>query len=246
VVVTLDELRIIAGEKGFDIVLLEKDYLVTYLLYLLKDVKNIHFKGGTALNKILLNHQRLSEDIDFTLTGKLSEVEAEIKAKLKGTMFDKITHDKRVDQFVRLIAHYRLFHEEGTIFIDLNERAKLLLKPKMMQIPHFYPEHIPMFGISCIHRNEMIAEKVMAVCQRYKPRDYLDVYYIIKNNIPISISLIKRKFKENGETFSKKLIFKNTNRIFNEWNSDITRLTKSKPLFEEVMQTLKKFFKYKQ
>lgn len=129
--ITLDELKIIAGEKGFDIVLLEKDYLVTYLLYLLKDVKNIHFKGGTALNKILLNHQRLSEDIDFTLTGKLSEVEAEIKAKLKGTMFGQITHDKRVDQFVRLVVHYKLFHEEGTIFIDLNERAKLLLKPKM-------------------------------------------------------------------------------------------------------------------
>lgn len=243
--VTLDELRIIAGEQGFDIVLLEKDYLITYLLYLLKDVKNIYFKGGTALNKIFLNHQRLSEDIDFTLTGKLHEVEEEIKAKLKGTMFGRIMHDKRVDQFVRLVVHYMLFHEEGTIFIDLNERAKLLLKPKKMQIPHFYPEHIPKFEISCLHRNEMVVEKVMAVCQRYKPRDYLDIYYIIKKNIPVSISLIRRKFKENGKSFSKKLIFKNTNKIFNEWNADVSRLTKSKPSFREVMETLKMFFEYR-
>lgn len=50
--ITLEELKIIADEKGFNINLIEQDYLITYLLYLLKDVKNIYFKGGTALNKI--------------------------------------------------------------------------------------------------------------------------------------------------------------------------------------------------
>ncbi|MBI5871827.1 nucleotidyl transferase AbiEii/AbiGii toxin family protein [archaeon] len=73
------------------------------------------------MNKILLNHARLSEDIDFTLTDSLSKVEKEIKEKLKGTKFKKISHDKRVDKFVRLIVHYKLFHDGGTIFIDLNE-----------------------------------------------------------------------------------------------------------------------------
>ena len=54
--ITLDELKIIADKKRLEIVLLEKDYLLTYLLYLIKDIKNIYFKGGTALNKIFLNH----------------------------------------------------------------------------------------------------------------------------------------------------------------------------------------------
>ena len=45
-----------------------KDYYLTLILYLIKDVNGIYFKGGTALNKIFLNHARLSEDIDFTLT----------------------------------------------------------------------------------------------------------------------------------------------------------------------------------
>lgn len=40
-VITLDELKIIAAEKNFNIVILEKDYLLTYLLYLIKDVKDI-------------------------------------------------------------------------------------------------------------------------------------------------------------------------------------------------------------
>ncbi|MFQ5621496.1 MAG: nucleotidyl transferase AbiEii/AbiGii toxin family protein [Candidatus Nanoarchaeia archaeon] len=114
--ITFEELKIIADEQGFNIALFEKDYLLTYLLYLIKDIKGIYFKGGTALHKIFLEHERLSEDLDFTLTRKLFDVEKEIKDVLKGTIFDKITHDKRVTHFVRLIAHYKLFHEEGTFY----------------------------------------------------------------------------------------------------------------------------------
>lgn len=244
--ITLDELKIIADEQGFDIVLIEKDYLITYLLYLLKDVKNIYFKGGTALNKIFLNHERLSEDLDFTLTGNLTEVEKEIRNRLKGTIFDKITYDKRVDKFIRLVVHYRLFHEKGTIFVDLNERARLLLKPQKTKVPHFYKEHIPEFKVNCLHKNEVVAEKVMALCQRYKPRDYFDVYCVIKTKIPVSTDLIKRKFKDNGNIFTPELIFKNTNKVFNEWNDDLFRLTKTKIPFKEAMDVLKKFFRYKE
>ena len=82
-----DELKIIAAEQGFNFQLLEKDYLLTYLLFLIKDVEHIHFKGGTALNKIFLEHVRLSEDLDFTLTGDLQKVESKIKEKLQNTIF---------------------------------------------------------------------------------------------------------------------------------------------------------------
>ena len=109
--ITLDELKIIADKKKLNIIILEKDYLVTYLLYLIKDIKNIYFKGGTALNKIFLNHKRLSEDLDFTVTEDIPKIEEKIKNKLKGTIFNKISHDKRVDNFTRLVVHYKLFHE---------------------------------------------------------------------------------------------------------------------------------------
>lgn len=83
--ISKDELLDISYKETFNIVLIEKDYLLTYLLYLIKDVDGIYFKGGTALNKIFLNHARLSEDLDFTLTKNLNVVENDIKEKLKGT-----------------------------------------------------------------------------------------------------------------------------------------------------------------
>lgn len=242
--ISLDELKIIANKQKFNLILLEKDYLLTYLLYLIKEVKGIYFKGGTALNKIFLNHERLSEDLDFTLTRKLSEVEKEIKDKLEGTIFKKITHDKRVDKFARLIVHYQLFYEKGTIFIDLNQRAKLLLKPEKIKIPHFYKGFIPDFEVNCLNKKEMIAEKIMATCQRYKPRDYCDIYYIIKKKVPIQIDLVKKKFKENKKKFTKELLFKKTSKVFSKWNEDLSGLIKTNLSFMEVIKTLKKYFKY--
>ena len=62
------EFNDIVARTGFNKDKLKKDYYLTLILYLIKDVKGIYFKGGTALNKIFLNHARLSEDIDFSLT----------------------------------------------------------------------------------------------------------------------------------------------------------------------------------
>src|SRR3989344_7713921 len=244
--ITLSELKIISDKEGFNINLIEKDYLITYLLYLLKDINNVYFKGGTAINKILLNHARLSEDIDFTLTGSILNAEKEIKNKLKGTMFSRISHDKRVDKFVRLVVHYRLFHDEGTIFIDLNERAKLFQKPERRQIPHFYKEHIPPFSVNTLSKEEMIAEKMAAAIGRNKPRDHFDLYKIIKAGYPIDLDLVKKKCEQSGDEFNIIKMFHQAKKLKNRWDEDMIGLISEQITFQEVMRTLAKHFKLKE
>ena len=244
--ITIEELKIIAGEKGFNIVLLEKDYLLTELLYLIKDIKGIYFKGGTALNKIFLNYARISEDLDFTLLGKISDVEKEIKDKLKGTIFDKISHDKRVDKFVRLIVHYKLFHDEGTIFIDLNERAKLIKKPEKHDVHHFYIDYIPKFSINTLAKDEMIGEKIAATIGRNKPRDHFDIYTLISHKIPLDMELAKKKCESSGHEFNIVKMFNNANKLKNRWDEDLAELLAKKVTFQEVMQKLAKHFKLKE
>lgn len=244
--ITLDELKVIAGDKNFNIRLIEKDYLLTQLLYLLRDIDGIYFKGGTALNKIFLNHARLSEDLDFTTTKKVTEIEEQIRAKLKGTKFNKITHDKRVEKFTRLIVHYKLFHEEGTIFIDLNQRAKLNQKPEKHAIKHFYPEFIPEFSVNTLSKEEVIAEKVSAAISRNAPRDHFDLYTISSHKIPINQKLVKEKCKQSGQEFSIIRIFKNANKLKNKWDEDVSQLLPTETSFIQVMKTLAKHFKYKE
>src|SRR3989344_2452240 len=113
------EFRDISSKYPFDRVLLGKDYFITVLLYLLKDVDGIYFKGGTALHKVFLDYARLSEDIDFTLTKSLKEIKPKIVSIIeKSRLFEKITEDKNVEGFLRMVVHYKGYSGEvGEIFI---------------------------------------------------------------------------------------------------------------------------------
>ena len=137
------------------------------------------------------------------------------------------------------------FMKKGTIFIDLNKRAKIYLKSEEAEIKHFYPEHIPKFKIKTLNLKEIIAEKIAAVVLRYAPRDYYDVYNIIKYKLPIDMKLIKKKFRDNNKTYDIERIFKRGNKIYSKWESDLLPLVSTKPEFKEVMETLKQFFNYK-
>jgi predicted nucleotidyltransferase component of viral defense system len=68
----------ISGKTGFNRLLIVKDFYITILLYLLKDVEGIVFKGGTALQRTVLNYSRISEDIDLTLEKDLNVIKKEI------------------------------------------------------------------------------------------------------------------------------------------------------------------------
>ncbi|MBL7159952.1 MAG: nucleotidyl transferase AbiEii/AbiGii toxin family protein [Candidatus Aenigmarchaeota archaeon] len=242
---TLDKLKIIGGREGFNEIMLEKDYLITRLLYLIKDVEGIYFKGGTALHKIFFNHQRLSEDLDFAATRSVRKIVDDIKSALKRSIFEEIGFGKDVDGFTRVIIKYKLFHEEGKIFIDLNERGRILLEPKKYKIIHFYEEFIPKFKVKCLDKREIISEKFMAAATRYRPRDYVDLYFLVKNKIPFNKVIIKKKFLLNKLKFSSDMIFENTNKVFIRWDNDLSQILKEPLDFKKVMEVLKKHFKYR-
>ncbi len=244
---TMDKFRDIASQLPFNNVLLAKDYHVTILLYLLKDMEGIYFKGGTALQKIFLNYARLSEDIDFTVTRDIGEIKREIKSILKRSkVFERITKDKDVEGFTRLIAHYTDFSGgKDRVFIDLNKRAKLLLKPEKHKIKHFYKGSIPDFSFNTLAREEMIAEKMSAAIARNRPRDHYDLYRIIKAGLPINHSLVKRKCKQSGVEFNIVRMFSRANKLKNRWEKDVSPLIVEEISFQKVMRVLARHFKLK-
>ncbi len=238
----------IAGETGFQKTLIVKDYYITLILYLIKDVKGIYFKGGTALQKIFLNYARLSEDIDLSLTKNVRDVKKEITELLMSSkLFTQITQDKDVDGFIRLVIHYRgSSNEEGVIFIDMNERAKLIMDPEKHKINHFYQENIPEFSFMTEAQKEMIAGKVMAAIGRNKPRDHYDLYEIIKAKLPIDLGLVKKKSELAHTEYNIIKMFNKAKTLKNRWDSDMDPLIAERITFQEVMQTLAKYFKLKE
>ncbi len=245
--IELKELQVIAGENGFDLETIIKDYYLTLLLYNLSGIKGVYFKGGTALNKIYFNHIRLSEDLDFTVTGNIEKIEQQIRQAIKREQdFASVTHDKKVNQFVRLLVHYKSPLKEDYIIVDLNKRASVHLKPEEKEVKHFYAGKIPEFSIQTLNFKELVAEKVSATIQRNAPRDYYDLYNIITKKIPINIKLVKQKLKEHNQKFDISKIFNSGGKVFNRWETDLLPLTSTKPDYKKVITAIAKHFKYKE
>ncbi|MAG78321.1 hypothetical protein CL616_03065 [archaeon] len=245
--ITEDEFNNIVAQTGFTYALMLKDYYITIILYLLKDVKGIYFKGETALNKIFLEYARISEDVDYSVSKDLKIVEKEIREIIKECpFFHSVTHDKRVNKFTRLIAHYKGFdNEESTVFIDLNEKADLVLKPEEHKIPHHYPENVPLFSVTTLAKKEMMAEKVAATIGRNKPRDHFDVYMILKHKQPLDLKLVKKKCENSGNEFNIIKMFNKAKKLKNRWDEDMAPLLANNITFQEIMQTLAKHFDLK-
>jgi len=240
-------LNYLAGEKGFNILYLEKDYFLTLLLFFLKDIDGLHFKGGTALNKIFLNHRRLSEDLDFTCNKPINETKAQILKIIEEQkeLFPKAEFLKQTPNYSRIKVFYNSYQKEGLfLFIDINSKASVLLKPKKQKVPHFY-EEIPGFESKTLDVKELVAEKIRALITRRQPRDYFDAYTIIHKQLKIDLPLVKKKLKEAGQEFSVERIFKNANKIYRGWDSEIGSLTNEPIEYKTAITAIAKHFKYK-
>ena len=242
----LKELQVIAGERGFDLETIVKDYYLTLLLHRLSGINRLCFKGGTALNKICFNHIRLSEDLDFSVKGSIGTVETQIRRALgQEKEFVKVTHDKKTKQFVRLLVHYETALKPDYIIVDLNQKASIRLKPEEKEVKHFYRGKIPKFSIRTLNFEELVAEKVSAAFQRNAPRDYYDLYNIIIRRMFINERLVKQKLKEHGQRFDISRLFKPGSRVYSRWEADLLPLTKTKPSWKKVIKKIAEYFKYR-
>jgi len=241
--VTADQINTIVGKTGFDRDLILKDYYLTLFLYLLRNVRGIYFKGGTALQKTLLDYSRISEDIDFTLTRDVVEVKREIRELLEAEGF-VLTEEKSVHQFTRFVVTYDGSLGSGKVLIDLNERGQLLTEPVVQTLSNFYP-NIPPFSFPTLSPEEMVAEKVVAAIGRNKPRDHYDLYRLIKRGITFNLELMRRKCAQSGFEFSVIRMFNRAKRLKKRWDADLVPLIKEPVSFQEVMLTLAEYFDLK-
>jgi len=241
-----NRLRYLSGLKGLNLIYLEKDYFLTALLYLLRDVSGLCFKGGTALNKIFLNHTRLSEDLDFVARENASKIKSRITEILnKGNkIFPKYEFENQTKDFFRMKIFYQSFFTATSfIILDVNGKASIIIEPEKKKVPHFY-EEIPGFEILTLHIKELVAEKVRSLIMRNQPRDYFDIYMLLEKGYKIDFRLAERKLREANQSLDKERIFKNAQKVYSRWD-DMKQLTNQPAEFMEVIKKLQKEFGYK-
>ena len=205
------ELRGLARERNLALDLLEKDYALGWILIgvsksTLSD--KIIFKGGTALSKVHFPLDwRLSEDLDFTI--KEGVVLEDVSAKLTDELpviVDRMSggltlNFKRTpfmnDDFLRARVQFTGPISKNTVKIEVSTECFIgPIDEISVQSTYDYP----VFDILAYTKENILAEKMRAILERRKIRDYYDVWRLVKEN---KVDLEKAK-----EVFHKKCLAK--------------------------------------
>lgn len=240
--VSKEEIINIAKKARLPIGTIEKDFILTYILQKIYEssLKNkIIFKGGTALHKLYL-HKRISIDLDFT---ELEYIDInELKLVIEDREINsRIKEINKTDKSTKILLSYTSVLEyKNNIIIDISKREKPFLKliNKKLKSPYFKDFEVLTFKLE-----ELIAEKIRAIIQRNKPRDYLDIYYVLNKkdfDFKKSIEISKQKLKADNDNFDIERVFNNLGVVRSLWEQDLREILLNVPDFDIVIKRLRK------
>jgi predicted nucleotidyltransferase component of viral defense system len=184
-----------AIESGLrDIMIAEKEVILTYLLQLLSErglLDRFAFKGGTCLRKMVIGSQgRFSTDLDFTGIEEhdhetvILDMMAAFQEPYHGIQF-AISDDSYYETQDGLswgvnptYAHEWNASAESEIRLQISLReTPTLATERRVQYPQSYFRQLPFApaDLTCLALPEIIAEKIRACYQRNKARDIYDL-----------------------------------------------------------------------
>ncbi|GFP27438.1 MAG: hypothetical protein DDT18_01674 [Actinobacteria bacterium] len=223
--ISLGELKTKAAQSGIDISVLERDYVISWVLKGIFDDRSLKeglvFKGGTALRKVYFPDYRFSEDLDFTMIKPLTELgEVQIHESLGDvcksvytqsgvelTLVDfKQTRDELGEEaFVGKIQYVgSRGHRAGNpprIKLDITFYEEVILPPNKLPLLHSYSDASECKAVIAAYRlEEMVAEKLRSILQRQRSRDIYDLWYLLKfHNRELDKELIRKVFQKKCE-----------------------------------------------
>lgn len=185
---------------------LELDYVQAVVLRGIYGRDDLVFKGGTCLRR-LHGLDRFSEDLDFSLASDdIGEREARATVEAGVSMMERSGMGVEVKGWrtrrevftCRLRYEGPLFTGEdlsrGTLQVEMS-RAVPFMEPAWTSIASEYVD-AGTFLVQAMDVEEIAAEKLRSLRQRRKPRDLLDVWFLLGRGVRPREDLMARKLDE--------------------------------------------------
>ncbi len=226
----------------------EKDYLLALVLQIITDSKigkTLTFKGGTAIHHCYLEQSRFSEDLDFS-------------SNQQAVALDEV---RKIFADVNYLQIKKDYFSEATIKIERLQYTGPLVQPNFLKVEIDFFQNVILptktllyknvwgleFDISVMDIREICAEKIRAMSDRARYRDFYDLYLILDtHNIDLAevVELINRK--EIRRSITKSSIDKNWKIVLTQKakemqqiyysrqvsDADIEKMIRSLPLVE--------------
>jgi len=160
--------------------------------YAQENSETILFKGGTAL-RILYKSPRFSEDLDFSTPAinqkTIEDILQETLVRLdqEGLRVDLEESTATTGGFL-CILRTGIAKHGFDISIEISSRKK---KPSGQLIVVENP-YIDTYTLMSLKREELISEKIEALLDRKKPRDFFDLYYMLRSNLMPEKAVLKK------------------------------------------------------
>jgi predicted nucleotidyltransferase component of viral defense system len=262
-----ETIRTISAQKGVLEVVVEKDYVLDWILWGMfqnEYLKNkLVFKGGTAIHKMYFTDWRFSEDLDFTTVTQIGKDELENAiTRLCETVRKQSGIELRQKEMVAsgdkdsewsFEVRIEYIGPRGqkrdplpTILLHITNDELLKDKPiaKIMIAPHIdLPIEFPTLTYSL---EEILSEKIRTVFhQRCWPRDIYDTWRLIKEggflvNVEKALDFYHEKAKYRGFTPGvPNDIDERILRIRNQWKGGLQRQIQAPPDFDKVYPEVK-------
>jgi len=243
-----------AREKQLNLMIVEKDYVLGWLLYGFAKQSDLIFKGGTALSKIYFPRiWRLSEDLDFSIIKGEPETVLDKVERIFTTASESsgikfaLRSSHANPEYLQLKIRYEGVIGKNWIKVDIT-RNDLVEKPVLRLIHQDYSDYIP-FKIKVESLEEIFASKLRAVIERKKCRDYFDLWQLSK--MKFDKKRIKRIFL--AKCLLRGIEFEGINQIFPPdlqetlkpyWERELGRLINPMPDIKAVLNDLRKSLRF--
>lgn len=241
-----------ARERNLTLGMIEKDYVLGWLLLGLSRIRDLTLKGGTALSKIYFPKiWRLSEDLDFVYGKDFQEIiqslpeifvrieeESGIKLALKA-------HHSNPDCLQLKIQYEAVL---GRNWIKVNVTRELPIGGvSERNLSQTYSDY-PSFRVKVEKIEEIGAEKIRSLAERKKCRDYYDIWQLMKLELNIKLlkNLLKRKFEYKGMKVRgmEEIFLEDLPEILKEyWERELGRLIYPVPDLRIVIHELRNHLK---
>lgn len=184
-----DKLRDLAVKKQTTELNVKREYVQhVFLSYFYQQPysEKIFFKGGTAL-RLLHNSPRFSEDLDFGTPGTdISTIETivqntQIEVEREGIKTNIIESKKteKMGEGYLAVIEFVLREAKVAIQIEVSFRDKDVRG----EVVTIASDFIPAYTVVSLAQKQLVKQKIRAFLSRKKPRDFYDLYFILRANL---------------------------------------------------------------
>jgi len=211
---TTDQLNKLATKNQTLPINIYREYCQNLFLSLFYQEKNsqfVHFKGGTAL-RVYYKSPRYSEDLDFSMfkirKNDIENLIISVLANLeKSNLKPEIEESKKTSGGYLANLYLNLANSKIKIALQASKRIKT---PSTSNLSLIDSEYIPPYTLHLLNESDLITEKIDAALTRSHPRDFFDIYFLLRKGIMTKkqINMSKKTLetiKNNKIDFEKEL-----------------------------------------